>query len=47
MCIGSSHRHENFKNTKATLSIYDILDKGERRGGVLAFKSENGQFIGI
>lgn len=51
MPVGNSPKHENPKNSEATLNIYDILDKGEKgsrgeRGKVLDFRIENGQFTG-
>ena len=43
----NSHRHENSKNSEATLGIYNILDKGEKKGNkVLDFRSEKGRFMG-
>ena len=30
MHMGNSHKHENSKHSKATLSTYDILDKREK-----------------
>lgn len=36
------YMHENFKGNEATLSIYDILSKREKGGGVLDFRSEDG-----
>ena len=47
MHMWNSHKHENSKDSEATLGINDILDK-EEKGGVVVidFRSENGQFTG-
>lgn len=34
MHVGNSQRHENPKDSEATLGIYDILDKGRGGGGM-------------
>lgn len=39
----NSHKHENSKNSEATLGIYDIFGQRRKGDGVLDFKTENGQ----
>ena len=50
MCMGNLHKHENSKDSEATLGIYDILDKGAKvgmsGGCVLDFRNKNKQFAG-
>lgn len=38
----NSHKHEKSKDSEA----FDILNKGNKWGRILDFRSENGQFTG-
>lgn len=44
--MGKPRKHENSKDSKATLGVCDDLDKGKKEGdGALDLRSENGQLI--
>ena len=39
----NSHKHENSKDSEATLGTYDIFGQRRKEGWVLDFKTENGR----